>query len=79
MLAAGLEKGHFVVLSTTDLTVLEHRNDRLEWIQQIKFSPDDRFLAVGSRENTIDIYDAKQHPFRRLAVCCGHSRLAITI
>jgi hypothetical protein len=44
-----------------------------EAIEVVKFSPDGKRLAVGSRDNFIDIYDTTRHSFHRLCRCTGHS------
>ena len=46
--------------------------------QVLKFDPSGDFLAVGSHDNLIDIYDtaglmARDEPPPKLATCKGHS------
>eukprot|EP00283_Hemiselmis_rufescens_P000523 CAMPEP_0173470748 /NCGR_PEP_ID=MMETSP1357-20121228/78042_1 /TAXON_ID=77926 /ORGANISM="Hemiselmis rufescens, Strain PCC563" /LENGTH=313 /DNA_ID=CAMNT_0014439037 /DNA_START=17 /DNA_END=954 /DNA_ORIENTATION=+ len=51
---------------------------RSEDIADIKFSPNGRFLAVASREQTIDVYDVP-YDFNRLGVCRGHSAAVLHV
>ena len=43
-----------------------------EGVQALVYSPDDRFLAVGSRDNNIYVYSCGEE-YRRVAVCRSHS------
>ena len=40
-------------------------------IDALAFSPDGRFLAAGSRENYIDIYEVRRDPHCHRCPCCG--------
>jgi len=83
-LVCGRNDGSVVVLDTTFASVdgtlptkFELR-DRQQWIQVLKFDPSGGFLAVGSHDNFIDIYDTvglmeRAEPPALLATCRGHS------
>jgi WD40 repeat protein len=67
---------------TYRLTCIKELDMRNEWISDIKYSPctpDDpsggRYLAVGSHENAVDIYDTKKPnaEYELVGTCRGHS------
>uniref|UniRef100_A0A8C0UQ86 EMAP like 6 n=1 Tax=Cyanistes caeruleus TaxID=156563 RepID=A0A8C0UQ86_CYACU len=60
MVAIGMRNGEFVVLLVNSLKVWGKKRDRKSAIQDIRISPDNRFLAVGSQEHTVDFYDLTQ-------------------
>ena len=41
--------------------------------QVVRFSPNNERLAVGSRDNFIDVYDARTYASARTLVRCGHT------
>nr|XP_020441832.1 echinoderm microtubule-associated protein-like 6 isoform X2 [Monopterus albus] len=57
MLAVGMRNGEFLLLLANSLKMWAKKRDRSAAIQDIRFSPDRRLLAVGSAENTVDVYD----------------------
>ncbi|KAA8578092.1 hypothetical protein FQN60_011516, partial [Etheostoma spectabile] len=70
MVSIGLENGEFIVLLVNSLTVWGKRRDRSVAIQDIRFSPDNRFLAVGSVESAVDFYDLSLGPsLNRIGYC----------
>ncbi|XP_030877785.1 echinoderm microtubule-associated protein-like 6, partial [Leptonychotes weddellii] len=60
MVAIGMKNGEFVILLVNSLKVWGKKRDRKSAIQDIRISPDSRFLAVGSSEHTVDFYDLTQ-------------------
>lgn len=72
LLAIGLVDGGFMVVKSETLEDVFHAKPRKERISQTKFSPNGRFLAVGSHDNFIDIFDASRD-FKLLATCTGHN------
>uniref|UniRef100_A0AAR2KFA6 HELP domain-containing protein n=1 Tax=Pygocentrus nattereri TaxID=42514 RepID=A0AAR2KFA6_PYGNA len=70
MLSIGMENGEFIVLLVSSLTVWGKKRDRSVAIQDIRFSPDNRLLAVGSVESAVDFYDLTLGPsLNRIGYC----------
>ncbi|MEQ2182164.1 Echinoderm microtubule-associated protein-like 6, partial [Goodea atripinnis] len=70
MVSIGMENGEFIVLLVNSLTVWGKKRDRSGSIQDIRFSPDNRYLAVGSVESAIDFYDLTLGPsLNRIGYC----------
>ncbi|KAM3606890.1 uncharacterized protein V6R79_025142 [Siganus canaliculatus] len=70
MLAVGMKNGEFLLLLANSLKMWAKKRDRSAAIQDIRFSPDRRLLAVGSVEKTVDVYDASGGPaLNRLVYC----------
>ncbi|XP_040207585.1 echinoderm microtubule-associated protein-like 6 isoform X1 [Rana temporaria] len=57
MVTIGMRNGEFVILLVNSLKMWGKKRDRKGAIQDIRFSPDNKYLAVGSAENTVDFYD----------------------
>lgn len=57
----------------SDLKLIHHTKKRKEVLHEIKFSPNGHFLAVGSNDNFVDIYQVKGSEFKPVAVCAGSS------
>lgn len=64
------------------LTCIKELDSRNEWISDLKYSPctpedptGGRYLAVGSHENAVDIYDTKKPnaEYELVGTCRGHS------
>jgi len=60
--------GSWCILRSEDLRVVHHGRDATQYITTINFSPDGRYLAVGSLDTTISIYDVIRGYIRR-SVC----------
>nr|XP_015828065.2 echinoderm microtubule-associated protein-like 6 isoform X1 [Nothobranchius furzeri] len=70
MVSIGMENGEFIVLLVNSLTVWGKKRDRSVAIQDIRFSPDNRFLAVGSADSAVDFYDLSLGPsLNRIGYC----------
>eukprot|EP00163_Fabomonas_tropica_P029151 TRINITY_DN615_c0_g1_i1.p1 TRINITY_DN615_c0_g1~~TRINITY_DN615_c0_g1_i1.p1 ORF type:complete len:1806 (-),score=610.31 TRINITY_DN615_c0_g1_i1:143-5560(-) len=72
VIAAGYVDGGWSLLNGENLGKIASKRHCREAISDIKFSPDGSLLAVGSRDNFIDIYDTK-NKYKRIARCTGHS------
>ncbi|XP_058847791.1 echinoderm microtubule-associated protein-like 5 isoform X4 [Acipenser ruthenus] len=69
-LALGMKDGSFTVLRVRDMTEVVHVKDRKEAIHELKYSPDGAHLAVGSNENSVDIYGVVQR-YKKVGECVG--------
>ncbi|XP_069772417.1 echinoderm microtubule-associated protein-like 5 isoform X2 [Narcine bancroftii] len=69
-LALGMKDGSFTVLRIRDMTEVVHIKDRKEAIHELKYSPDGAYLAVGSNDNSIDIYGVLQR-YKKVGECVG--------
>ena len=68
-LAVGLVSGRWDVLDADSRETVFSRSDGDEPIQALRFSPDGKMLALGSRNNTVYIYEAGDGGFSRVAKC----------
>jgi microtubule-associated protein-like 6 len=71
-IAIGLAGGGLVVLSADSLDTVHAKKDREEPIHEVKYSPNGQFLAAGSHDNYIDVYDVSKQ-YGRMGVCKGHA------
>ncbi|KAK3235754.1 hypothetical protein CYMTET_54067 [Cymbomonas tetramitiformis] len=71
-LAVGMACGKVVILGAPGMKPVTEIVMRKEAISVVKFSPDGKFLAVGSHENVVDIYEAERS-YKRCGICKGHS------
>ncbi|KAL0170590.1 hypothetical protein M9458_035186, partial [Cirrhinus mrigala] len=55
-----------------DMTEVVHIKDRKEAIHELKYSPDGAHLAVGSNDNSVDIYGVVQR-YKKVGECVGSS------
>ena len=73
---AGLNNGAFAIYDAASLHQLVRKKHRKQWIQAVKFSPNGHYVAVGSHDNYIDVYNVNKDTGgiqRRVGVCKGHS------
>ncbi|XP_075303783.1 echinoderm microtubule-associated protein-like 5 [Odontesthes bonariensis] len=57
MVAIGMKNGEFIILLVASLKIWGKKRDRRSPIQDIRFSPNSCYLAVGSTECAVDFYD----------------------
>ncbi|TMW55919.1 hypothetical protein Poli38472_008567 [Pythium oligandrum] len=76
--AAKKPSGGFAVFSEADLVKVKEPNyEPKKWVSDIKFSPDNRVLAVASHDTTVYFYDAlkgfaKKHAFKKHTAYVTH-------
>uniref|UniRef100_A0A673XFV8 EMAP like 5 n=1 Tax=Salmo trutta TaxID=8032 RepID=A0A673XFV8_SALTR len=70
MVAIGMKNGEFIILLVTSLKIWGKKRDRRSPIQDIRFSPDSRYLAVGSSESAVDFYNLTLGPQLNRINCC---------
>ncbi|KAM9770291.1 LOW QUALITY PROTEIN: echinoderm microtubule-associated protein-like 6 [Menidia menidia] len=69
MVSIGLQSGEFIVLLVNSLSVWGKKRDRSCPVQDLRFSPDNRFLAVGGAD-AVDFYDLTLGPgLNRIGYC----------
>uniref|UniRef100_A0A3P8RL66 EMAP like 5 n=1 Tax=Amphiprion percula TaxID=161767 RepID=A0A3P8RL66_AMPPE len=70
MVAIGMKNGEFIILLVASLKIWGKKRDRRSPIQDIRFSPSSRYLAVGSTECAVDFYDLTLGPQLNRINCC---------
>jgi len=72
----GMSSGRWMVLDASTREIYGLQQDGTEPIQIVKFSPNGNFLALGSRDNIIYIYQVmeKYKKLSRMGRCMGDSR-----
>jgi len=74
-IAIGDNAGGVTIRKTADPSSADGEQyiaDSGEWIEAMAFSPDGKYLAVGSHDNAIRVYDASEG-FSLVGTCTGHS------
>ncbi|XP_045451782.1 echinoderm microtubule-associated protein-like 2 [Melitaea cinxia] len=74
-LAVGCASGRWLVFQPDSRELLARHQDGTEPIQTIQYSPNNQYVAIGSRDNFIYIYqvDDEGARYSRLGKCLGHS------
>lgn len=52
---------------------------KAEWIEAMVYSPDNKYLAVGSHDNTIYLLDTKSYSDKKMTKLTGHSSFITSI
>ncbi|KAG9468759.1 hypothetical protein GDO78_022006 [Eleutherodactylus coqui] len=75
VVAVGTTAGRFLVLDTQSHVIVTTFSDAGEQISAISYSPDGQYLAVGSHDNFIYLYEVAEEgrEYRRVGKCSGHS------
>ncbi|XP_060614237.2 echinoderm microtubule-associated protein-like 3 isoform X1 [Anolis sagrei] len=75
VVTVGLSTGRWVVIDTETQQVLSGYTDGNEQLSVVRYSPDGDFLAIGSHDNFIYIYNVEEsgHKYIRFGRCTGHS------
>ncbi|XP_050729879.1 echinoderm microtubule-associated protein-like 2 isoform X5 [Eriocheir sinensis] len=71
----GTTSGRWLVMDAETREVYSQHQDGNEPIQVLKFSPNAQYLAVGSRDNNIYVYQVSEdgRKYSRVGRCQGHS------
>ena len=69
------------LLASNIRQLISIHSDGSDLVECIKFSSDGRYLAFGSRDNNIYIYQVSEEyrKFNRIGRCSGHSSFIATI
>lgn len=81
LVLVGAVSGKWLVFDSMSRELLSQYSDGQEAIQTIKCSPNGQFVAIGSRDNIIYIYQRTNipHKFNRIGKCSGHSSFILHI
>lgn len=61
-LAIGVNNGEVHIFNVKELSKpVKTLKESKEWVEVLAYSPDDKFLAVGSHDNNIYVYDVTYH------------------
>ncbi|KAL3872559.1 hypothetical protein ACJMK2_035781 [Sinanodonta woodiana] len=73
--AVGLSTGRWLVLDLSSREVLTVHTDGSEQHECIAYSPDGNYLAIGSRDNFIYVFNVAEngHKYSKVGKCSGHS------
>uniref|UniRef100_K1PWP8 Echinoderm microtubule-associated protein-like 1 n=1 Tax=Magallana gigas TaxID=29159 RepID=K1PWP8_MAGGI len=75
VVAIGTETGRWLVLDCETHEIVTSHTDGNEQIECALYSPDGKYLALGSRDNHIYIYEVTEggKKYSRIGKCSGHS------
>ncbi|KAE8584883.1 hypothetical protein XENTR_v10021146 [Xenopus tropicalis] len=75
VVAVGTSSGRFLVLDSQTHVIVTSVSDAAEQISVTSYSPDGHYLAVGSHDNFIYLYEVAEEgrEYRRVGKCTGHS------
>lgn len=70
-IAAALFKGGIIVFNAETLDKLSEVKSGKSWCQDIKYSPNGKYLAAGSHDSKIYLYQTEN--YEKIALCRGHT------
>lgn len=75
IIIVGCVSGKWLVMDAETRELYSSHTDGSEPIQVVRYSPDGRFLALGSRDNNIYVYQVGEdvRKYSRVGRCAGHS------
>ncbi|XP_025089345.1 LOW QUALITY PROTEIN: echinoderm microtubule-associated protein-like 1 [Pomacea canaliculata] len=75
IVAIGTQAARWVVLDLATHEIVSVHTDGIEQIECIKYSPDGTYIAVGSRDNYIYVYQVSDYgrKYSRVGRCSGHA------
>ncbi|KAJ6218486.1 hypothetical protein RDWZM_009643 [Blomia tropicalis] len=73
--------GRWIVFDATTRQMISMHNDGADLIECVKFSPDGRYLALGSRDHNIYVYQVSEEyrQFNRVGRCSAHTSSIVDI
>ncbi|CAH8438307.1 unnamed protein product [Heterobilharzia americana] len=82
LVALGTSTGRWLILNCLKQEIIAAHSDGLgEQIECVAYSPDGNYLALGSRDNVIYVYNVLDHGYKynRVGRCCGHTSFVLHI
>ncbi|KAH8855200.1 Echinoderm microtubule-associated protein-like 1 [Schistosoma japonicum] len=82
LVVLGTSSGRWLVFNCLKQEIIAAHSDGLgEQIECVAFSPDGNYLALGSRDNVIYVYNVLEHGYKynRVGRCCGHTSFILHI
>ena len=73
--------GRWIVFDATTRQLISFHDDFPERVECMKFSSDGRYLALGSRDNSVYVYQVSEEyrKFNKIGRCTGHTSFVINI
>ncbi|CAH8432702.1 unnamed protein product [Schistosoma turkestanicum] len=82
LVVLGTSTGRWLVLNCLKQEIIAAHSDGLgEQIECVAYSPDGNYLALGSRDNIIYVYNVLErgYKYNRVGRCCGHTSFILHI
>ncbi|CAH8433770.1 unnamed protein product [Schistosoma margrebowiei] len=82
LVVLGTSTGRWLVFNCLKQEIIAAHSDGLgEQIECVAYSPDGNYLALGSRDNVIYVYNVLErgYKYNRVGRCCGHSSFILHI
>ncbi|CAH8495818.1 unnamed protein product [Schistosoma rodhaini] len=82
LIVLGTSTGRWLVFNCLKQEIIAAHSDGLgEQIECVAYSPDGNYLALGSRDNVIYVYNVLErgYKYNRVGRCCGHTSFILHI